>query len=116
MDHADRWMLFADNIGPHLAIDESCLSNGELYTFITNLDRHGHEGCLVAVVAGTKSEDVIQVLKQIDEYVREAADSVLKKEPLVYNTAIREMREEVARWLEENEALFYTGACQFKFF
>lgn len=46
----------------------------------------------------------------------EAADSVLKKEPLVYNTAIREMREEVARWLEENEALFYTGACQFNFF
>lgn len=46
----------------------------------------------------------------------EAADSVLKKEPLVYNTAIREMREEVARWLEENEALFYTDACQFNFF
>ena len=60
LDHADRWMLFPDNIGPHLAIDKSSLSNGELYTFITNRDRHGHEGCLVAVMAGAKSEDVIQ--------------------------------------------------------
>lgn len=76
LDHADRWMLFPDNIGPHLAIDESSLSNGELYTFITNRDRHGREGCLVAVIAGTKSEDVIQVLKQIDEDTREAVEEV----------------------------------------
>lgn len=76
LDHADRWMLFPDNIGPHLAIDESSLSNGELYTFITNRDRHGREGCLVAVVAGTKSEDVIQVLKQIDEDTREGVEEV----------------------------------------
>lgn len=75
-DHADRWILFPDNIGSHLAIDESSLSNGELYTFITNRDRHGRAGCLVAVVAGTKSEDVIQVLKQIDEYTREAVEEV----------------------------------------
>ncbi len=65
--HADQWLLFPENIGPHLAIDESSLSNGELYTFVTNRDRHTGEGNLVAVVAGTKSEDVIQVLKQIDE-------------------------------------------------
>ncbi len=31
--HADEWLLFSDNIGPRLAIDESSLSNGELYTF-----------------------------------------------------------------------------------
>lgn len=55
LDHADSWMLFPDNIGPHLAIDESSLSNGELYTFITNRGRHVRQGCLVAVVAGTKS-------------------------------------------------------------
>ena len=65
--HADTWLLFPENIGPHLAIDESSLSNGELYTFVTNRDRHTGEGSLVAVVSGTKSEDVIQVLKLIDE-------------------------------------------------
>lgn len=64
--HADQWVLFPENIGPHLAIDESSLSNGELYTFVTNRDRHTNERSLVAIVSGTKSEDVIQVLKQID--------------------------------------------------
>lgn len=29
LDHADKWLLFAENIGPHMAIDESYLSNGE---------------------------------------------------------------------------------------
>lgn len=76
LEHTDRWMLFPDNIGPHLAIDESSLSNGEVYTFITNRDRHGHEGCLVAVVAGTKSEDVMQVLEQIAEDTRETVEEV----------------------------------------
>ena len=76
LEHADEWMLFPENIGPHLAIDESSLSNGELYTFVTNRDRHTHEESLVAAVAGTKSEDVIQVLKQIDEKAREAVEEV----------------------------------------
>lgn len=62
LSHADEWILFPENIGPHLAIDESSLSNGELYTFVTNRDRHGRERSLVAVTAGTRSEDVIQKL------------------------------------------------------
>ena len=36
LEHADEWLLFPDNIGPCLPIDESSLSNGELYTFVTN--------------------------------------------------------------------------------
>ncbi|EJW89311.1 transposase, partial [gut metagenome] len=36
LSHADKWMLFPENMGPHLAIDETSLSNGELYTFVTN--------------------------------------------------------------------------------
>jgi len=76
LEHSDRWLLFPENIGPRLAIDESSLSNGELYTFVTNRDRHTGERCLVAVVAGTKSEDVMQVLKQIEEEKREAVEEV----------------------------------------
>lgn len=30
LEHADKWLLFPENMGPHLAIDESSLSNGEL--------------------------------------------------------------------------------------
>ena len=36
LEHADKWLLFPDNIGTRIAIDESSLSNGELYTFVTN--------------------------------------------------------------------------------
>jgi hypothetical protein len=35
-DHAEEWMLFPDNLGEYLSIDETSLSNGELYTILTN--------------------------------------------------------------------------------
>ena len=68
--------MFPDNIGPRLAIDESSLSNGELYTFVTNRDARTRERSLVAVVASTKSEDVIAVLLRIDEEKRLAVEEV----------------------------------------
>lgn len=76
LEHADEWLLFPDNIGPRLAIDESSLSNGELYTFVTNRDARTRDRSLVAVVAGTKSEDVIAVLLRIDEEKRLAVEEV----------------------------------------
>lgn len=76
LGHADKWLLFPGNMGAHLAIDESSLSNGELYTFVTNRDARTRSQCLVAVVAGTKSEDVIAVLERIDERRRCAVEEV----------------------------------------
>ena len=76
LSHADEWMLFPENMGPHLAIDETSLSNGELYTFVTNRDACTRECSLVAVVAGTKSEDVVAVLQRIDEKSRYAVKEV----------------------------------------
>ena len=66
MDHAQDWLLFEDNIGESLSIDETSLSSGEVYTFLTNKAGKGRNGTLVAVVKGTKAEDVIQVVKKID--------------------------------------------------
>ena len=76
LPHADEWLVFPENIGSHLAIDETSLSNGELYTIVTNRERHGGEGCLVAVVSGTKSEDVIKALENIPEEKREAVTEI----------------------------------------
>ena len=76
LDHAEEWLLFPDNVGPHVAIDESSLSNGELYTFVTNRDAATRERSLIAVVAGTKAEDVAAVLRRIDEDRREAVEEV----------------------------------------
>ena len=67
IDHALNWLLFAENLGPYLSIDETSLSNGELYTIVTNKEAHGRKGSIVAIVKGTKSEDVIEVLEKIPE-------------------------------------------------
>jgi len=34
-EHATEWMLFEQNMGTHLSIDETALSNDELYTVVT---------------------------------------------------------------------------------
>jgi hypothetical protein len=53
-----------ENIGTHLAIDEA-LSQGELYTIVTNKVKE-EKGSLVAIVAGTKTEQVIEHVSKID--------------------------------------------------
>jgi transposase len=65
--HANEWLVFPDNIGENMAIDETSLSNGELYTILTNRDKHGKECCLAAIIAGTKSETVINALNNIPQ-------------------------------------------------
>ena len=62
-EHASDWLLFEQNLGPHLSIDETSLSQGELYTIITNKEAKGKKGCLVAIVKGTDSEKVKGVLQ-----------------------------------------------------
>ena len=72
--HADKWLVFPENIGPNLAIKETSLSRGDLYTIVTNRDRYGKAGCLVAFIAGTKAETVTAALRRIPE---ELLDSVV---------------------------------------
>lgn len=59
MSHANEYVLYPQNIRPNLAIDESSLSCGELYTFVTNRDAHGGKGAMVAAIRGTKAETVL---------------------------------------------------------
>jgi transposase len=58
-------MLFPENIGEYLSIDEVSLSQGELYTFITNKKGRGKKGSLVASIKGTRSADIIHVLENL---------------------------------------------------
>lgn len=69
-DHADKWLLFPENCGERLSIDEVALTNGELYTIVTNKAAHGKRGCLVATAEGTVAEDVASVLLRIPEDMR----------------------------------------------
>lgn len=63
--HAEKWLLFPKNIGRRLSIDETSLSNGELYTIVTNKSAKGRKGTIVAMTAGTKAESVVEVINKI---------------------------------------------------
>lgn len=63
--HAEDYLIFPENIGKHLSIDEVSLSQGELYTFITNKSGRGKKGSLVASVKGTLAKDIVFVLEKI---------------------------------------------------
>ncbi len=58
-------MLLSENIGKRLSIDETSLSNGELYTIVTNKSGKGKQGSLVAIIEGTQSDSIIKILKKI---------------------------------------------------
>lgn len=64
-EHADEWMVYADNVGPFLSIDETALSNGELYTIVTNKEAKGGKKAIVAMVKGTQAEHIITALERI---------------------------------------------------
>jgi len=57
-------------------IDETSLSQGELYTIVTNKAAKGKKGALVAIVKGTESETVIKVLCRIKEWARKKVKEV----------------------------------------
>ena len=63
--HAEEYIVFPGNIGEDLSLDETCLSNGEVYTVLTNKAAHGRKGCLVAMIKGVATDTVSGVLKGI---------------------------------------------------
>lgn len=65
--HAKDWLLYPQNLGTHLSIDETSLSQGELYTVLTNKAAKGGPGSIVAIMVGTKAETVIEVLRKLPE-------------------------------------------------
>lgn len=74
--HAKQWLIFPENIGKHLSIDETSLSNGELYTIVTNKAGKGRKGTIVAMIAGTKAETVIAILEKIPLKVRNSVTEI----------------------------------------
>lgn len=75
-DHADQWIVFENNIGPHLSIDEVAVTNGELYTTITNKAGKGGKGSLITMVEGVKTAPIIKVLAKIPKEKRMAVQEV----------------------------------------
>lgn len=57
-------------------MDETSLSQGELYTIVTNKEAKGKKGALVAIVKGTVSKTVISVLQRLPEDIRDRVKEI----------------------------------------
>lgn len=65
LSHSQNWILFEKNLGEYLSIDETCLTQGELYTVLTNKAAKGKRGALIAMIKGTNSEVVKNIIEKI---------------------------------------------------
>lgn len=65
-----------ENIGESLCIDETALSDGELYTIVTNRMAHCRKGSIVAIARGVKSDTVVDVLLKIRKKLRSEVKEV----------------------------------------
>lgn len=63
--HAENYLLFPQNMGEYLGLDETAFTNGELYTILTNKSKGGKKGSIVAIIRGTKSVDIIKVFNML---------------------------------------------------
>jgi transposase len=96
LEHAENYVVFPENIGAYLTIDETSLSQGELYTIITNKAAKGNKGCLVAIIKGTDSEIVKSIL--------------LRKIPLEKRILVKEVTLDMAACMEQIVKKTFTKA------
>ena len=74
--HADKYLVFPDNFGPHMSIDETSTKDGELFTILSNKDGHGRKGSIAAIVRGTRSEDVSSAINLVPDLIRKQVGEV----------------------------------------
>lgn len=74
--HAKKWLIFPENMGKYLSIDETALSKGELYTIITNKKAKGKKGSIVAILAGTQVEPIVGQLLKIPKSKRDQVKEI----------------------------------------
>ena len=95
LDHSNDWILFPDNIGQYISLDETSLSQGELYTIVTNKEAKGRKGALIAMVKGTNSD-----------YIRK----ILEKIPLIKRNMVKEITLDMAPAMEKIARYTFTNA------
>ena len=75
--HAGEYLIYPENITPYASIDEVSLSNGEIYTFVTNKNTNArNKKCLVAVIKGTEAKLIQDVLEKIPLELRKKVKEV----------------------------------------
>ena len=76
LEHAHDYLLYPENIGENLSLDETCLSNGDVYTILTNKAAQGRKGALVAMVRGVATDAVSGILRRLPHQKRLSVKTV----------------------------------------
>ena len=76
LKHAHDYLLYPENIGENLSLDETCLSNGDVYTILTNKAAQGRKGALVAMVRGVATDAVSGILRRLPHRKRLSVKTV----------------------------------------
>ena len=76
LEHADEYILFPENIGADLGLDKTSLSNGEVYTLLTDKEAHGRNGTLVAMIRGVAADAASHVLRKLPPDIRSVVRTV----------------------------------------
>ena len=76
LEHAEEYMLFPNNFGKDMSLDETSLSNGEVYTILTNKAARGGKGALAAMVRGLASDTVSNILRMVPRELRRRVETV----------------------------------------
>jgi len=63
LEHAEKYVVYPKNIGYCLSLDETAVTNGELYTILTNKAKKGRKGSIVAIFEGTQAGNIIKLIK-----------------------------------------------------
>jgi len=69
-------LLYPENFGERMSLDETALHNGDLYTILTNKDGHGKKGSLAALIKGTKNSVISKALEKIPIQKRMAVKEI----------------------------------------
>lgn len=76
LGHAQDYILYPKNIGEGLSLDETCLSNGDVYTILTNKAAKGRKGTLVAMIRGVATDFVSAILCKLPHEKRQSVRTV----------------------------------------
>lgn len=69
-------LIYPENFGPRMSIDETSLQNGDLYTIVTNKDAKGKKGILAALIKGTKASVVTEALRTVPVGIRMKVEEI----------------------------------------
>lgn len=92
--HADKYLLFPENFGPRMSIDETSTKDGELFTILSNKEAHGRKGCIAAIISGTSVEDVVDALTLVPDDIRKEVVEIT----MDFSSSMAAIAEEAFPW------------------